>query len=107
MERLNEIFDRSGRYQQPLSEQRARARTSQPEDPAARRTTADHTPRTKSKYYQNTSSQSYQQNSSLSSRARNYQRYRSDEEAGGTNPDHRTYIEPVSHADQSTYTPAP
>jgi DNA replication protein DnaC len=107
MERLNEIFDRSGRHQQPLSEQRARPRTSQPQDQAVRRTTADNTPRTRPKYYQNTSAPSYQRNSSLSSRARNYSHYRLDEETDATSPERRQYVEPISRADQSTYTPAP
>src|ERR1700753_3626695 len=98
MERLNEIFDRSGRHQQPLSEQRARPRTSQSQDQAVRRTAADNPPRTRPKYYQNTSAQSYQRNSSLSSRARNYSHYRLDEETDASSPERRPYVEPISRA---------
>jgi DNA replication protein DnaC len=108
MERLNEIFDRSGRQQQPLSEQRARTRTPQSQDPASRRVAPTNPPRTRTKYYQDTSSQTYQQNSSLSSRARNYSHYRPSEDTDITNTERRSpYAEPISRGDQSTYTPAP
>lgn len=108
MERLNEIFDRSGRQQQPLSEQRARIRTPQSQDPASYHAAANNPPREKTNYYKKASAQSYQQNSSLSSRARNYSHYRPGEDAHQSNPENRSpYAEPISRSEQSTYTPAP
>lgn len=107
MERLNEIFDRSGR-QQPLSEQRARTRTPQPQDPASRRAAANNQARLRTKYYQNTAPQPYPQNASLSSRARTYSHHRPEEDPSPTNSERRSpYAEPISRHDQATYTPAP
>jgi DNA replication protein DnaC len=107
MERLNEIFDRNGR-QQPLSEQRARTRTPQSQDPVSRRAAVNNAARLRAKYQSNTPPQAYQQNTSLSSRTRNYPPYRPNENTDTNNVErHSTYAEPISRVDQSTYTPAP
>ncbi|GCE26975.1 hypothetical protein KDA_24590 [Dictyobacter alpinus] len=99
MERLNEIFDRTGR-RHPLSEQRAHTRTPQSQGSANRRFVADPQSRPAQKYQPGASSPSYPQSPYPSSRApRHYSQFQ--QEAGHT--EGRSYSEPVSRTDHATY----
>lgn len=99
MERLNEIFDRTGR-RQPLSEQRAQARTPQTQGPLTRRFNTESQSRSGQKYISSQPA-SY----SNPSRARHYSNVHQD--AG--NVDGRSYGEsvsrgePISRADHPIY----
>ncbi|GER88291.1 hypothetical protein KDW_24530 [Dictyobacter vulcani] len=95
MERLNEIFDRTGR-RHPLSEQRTQARTphSQSQGSSTRRFVTDPQSRSGQKYPQGGPSQPYQQSPYTSSRARHYSNFQQD--AGNSDG-------PVSRADHATY----
>ncbi|GCF09874.1 ATP-binding protein [Dictyobacter arantiisoli] len=108
MERLNEIFDRTG-SRQPLSEQRARTRTPHTKDSiSSRRVTSDYQSRMKNKYDQDHSASTYQQqNPSLNARARAYSYQLQDEEPLPNRPEGRDYSEPVSRADPSHYSTSP
>ncbi|GHO88735.1 hypothetical protein KSZ_67410 [Dictyobacter formicarum] len=97
MERLNEIFDRTGR-RQPLSEQRAQQRTPHTQGSLTRRFNTEPQSRSGQKY-NNTSGTPSQpasySNHNYPSRARHYSNFHQD--AG--NGDGRSYVEPVSRAE--------
>ncbi|WP_218030885.1 ATP-binding protein [Dictyobacter aurantiacus] len=108
MERLNEIFERTGR-RQPLSEQQAQGRTPQQgQGHLKRRFNTDRTNHTElqsrsgQRYNSNTPSQPASYSHNYPSRARHYSNYQ--QENGGS--DGRPVTEPISRADHPIYPPS-